>query len=114
MEKGLSKQQLLAIEKIRNSQKITKKPINKKKNTQRARKNTTKHIDQHFPLTARQTPYFPATTTEFQGVHRPAEAREKSRTLQKFLIDFKIKTTKTKKNNPNKIQFLKPFNFFKR
>lgn len=101
MEKTLSKQQILAIEKIKRSQQAYGKKTSLK-STQATIKTTPTKIT----TAAHHEPYFPATAPYFYGTRRPAEAREKSARLIKLLDKFK-------KNSSKKHRTIKIFSFSK-
>lgn len=108
MEKTLSKQQLLAIEKIRKSQNHgSGKPTAKKPVPAQATKKKTyaKESVPNFPTTARQESFFPAIHPYYFGVNRPAEARVKGARLIRILkkIDDKQTAKKSIKRKAIKI-----------
>lgn len=97
MEKTLSKQQLLAIEKIRRSQKKSNgKTTAKKPVAAKAQKKPAITSEPNFPSTARKEAFFPAIHPYYFGVNRPAEARRKGERLIRILKRVDQKNTARK------------------
>lgn len=98
MEKTLSKQQLIAIEKIRNNQRVvcikaTTRIVKQSKSTENPERVQSKP---DFPTTAQRQPLFPATHPQLYGLSRPVEACEKGERLIKRLKRFNDKNTAKK------------------
>lgn len=108
MENTLSKQQLLAIEKIRKTQKYSNgKSTEKKPVAAKATKkpSNTNKSEAYFPTTARREPFFPAIHPYYFGINRPAEARQKGARLVRILkkLDEKNTARKSIKRKPIQI-----------
>lgn len=107
MEKTLTRNQIIAIEKLRKTQNRGKgKSDNRKSN------NKTKSSATHSDKAAQpQKIYFPVTEPTFQGISRPAEAREKSARLIELLEKFNNRAAK-KVAKPIRKNKIRPVFFF--
>lgn len=112
MEKSnLSKQKLLAIEKIRRSQNIGSGKSAKSKKVRSAKAaNSSTHSVSNRTAAEKHEAFFPATEPYFYGTSRPAEARVKSQTLIDLQKKFNNKKAK-KLVNPKKNK-IRPISLF--
>lgn len=113
MEKTLSRQQLLAIEKIRKTQQKRSGKSAKKSAQAKGVYAPKTRSNSGISKAAQQTAYFPATEPYFYGTSRPAEARGKGSAVIKLLEKFNRKNTAKKLAKPSKRGQIRPvFRFF--
>lgn len=106
MEKTLTRNQIIAIEKLRKTQNRGKGKSDNRKSTKT--KTSATHSDK---AAEPQKIYFPVTEPTFQGISRPAEAREKSARLIELLEKFNNREAK-KVARPIRKNKIRPVFFF--